>query len=183
MDKEEAVLGLFLDMPTKHWHFEEILRNASISRPQAFLWLKKFVKNGLVKHIKPRGRMPYFQADFDSPAYRSRKRIFALEHLQKSGFIDHLLSLPKAKTVIIFGSFVRADWYLESDIDIFIYGSDYGLSVENYRKLLKHDIQIFLAQNTLDLEKFGPGLLRNILEGVVIKGKIDFVEVTPIAAI
>ena len=183
MSKEESVLGLFLNMPTKHWHFEEILQKALISRPQALSWLRKFVNDGLVEHIKPRGRMPYFQADFDSPAYRSRKRIFALERLQKSGFLDHLLSLPKAKTVIIFGSFVRADWYSESDIDIFIYGSDYGLSVEGYHKLLKHDIQIFLAQNVLDLEKFGPGLLRNILEGVVIKGKIDFVEVTPIATI
>ena len=181
--KEEKVLELFFNEPTKHWHFEDILKASKTSRSKANKWLAKLAKEGIIKHIKPQGKMPYFQGHFDSPAYRSRKRLFALLQLQKSGFINHLLSLPKAKTVIVFGSFVRADWYKDSDIDIFIYGSDEGLDIYPYRKLLNREIQVFTASGASELEKMGPGLLRNILEGILIKGKIDFVKVMPIARV
>jgi len=183
MNKEKSILWLFFNEPTKQWHFEEILSAGKISRPQALHWLNKFIKEGLIKRIKPRGKMPYFQAHFESPAYRTRKRLFALSLLQESGFLDHLLSLPEAKTAIIFGSFTRADWHSESDIDVFIYGSDEELETTKYEKALHRNIQVFAAKNQADLEHMGPDLLRNILEGVVIKGKINFVEVTPLATV
>ncbi len=181
--KEEKVLELFFNEPTKQWHFEDILKASKTSRSKASKWLAKLAKEGIIRHVKPRGKMPYFQGDFDNPAYRSRKRLFALVQLQKSGLIDHLISLPKAKTVIIFGSFVRADWYKDSDIDIFIYGSDEELDIHPYKKILNREIQVFTATNASELDKIGPGLLRNILEGILIKGKIDFVQVMPIATI
>lgn len=181
--KEESVLELFFNNSSKHWHFEEILKTSKVSRSKVNKWLAKFIREHIILHIKPIGKMPYFQGHFESPAYRTRKRLFAISQLQKSGFLDHLISLPKAKTVIIFGSFIRADWYSGSDIDLFIYGSDEELDVEKYRALLKRDIQVFLVQFPADLEKFGPGLLRNILEGMFIKGKIDFVQVIPLATV
>lgn len=181
--KEEKILELFFEEPTKHWHFENIMKTAKVSRAKAGKWLKKLAKERIIRHIKPEGKMPYFQGDFESPAYRSRKRLFSLSMLQTSGFLSHLMSLPKAKTVIIFGSFVRADWYKDSDIDVFIYGSDEGLDIQKYRSTLRREIQVFAAESVMDLEKFGPGLLRNILEGIIVKGKIDFVEVMPLAAI
>lgn len=181
--KEESVLELFFNEPSKHWHFEEILKAGKVSRGKANKWLAKFVKERIIQHIMPAGKMPYFQGYFESPAYRTRKRLFALSQLQKSGFLDHLMGLPKAKTIIVFGSFVRADWYSGSDIDLFIYGNDEGLDTDRYRVLLKRDIQVFVAQTSDDLEKFGPGLLRNILEGVLVKGKIDFVQVSPVASV
>ncbi|MEM4247489.1 MAG: nucleotidyltransferase domain-containing protein, partial [Candidatus Woesearchaeota archaeon] len=138
---------------------------------------------GIIRHVKPQGKMPYFQGYFDSPAYRSRKRLFALSQLQKSGLIDRLISLPKAKTVIIFGSMTRSDWYKDSDIDIFIYGTDEELDIYPYRKLLNREIQVFTATNPAELDKMGPALLRNILEGMLIKGKIDFIKVMPIATV
>lgn len=181
--KEESILELFFNEPSKQWHFEEVLKTAKVSRGKANKWLAKLVKERIIKHIKPKGKMPYFQADFDRPTYRSRKRLFSLSLLQKSGFLDHLISLPHAKTVIIFGSFVRADWYKGSDIDVFIYGGDEGLDTWRYCKKLHRNIQVFVASDTAELEKMGPGLLRNILEGVLIKGKIDFVQVMPIATV
>jgi len=183
MNKEKAILWLFFNEPTKQWHFEEILSAGEISRPQALHWLNKFIKEGLIKRIKPRGKMPYFQAHFENPAYRTRKRIFALTLLQESGFLDHLLSLPKAKTVILFGSMTRADWYSGSDIDIFIYGNDEGLETAKYETMLHRNIQVFAAKTKADLEQMGPDLLRNILEGVLVKGKNNVVEVTPLATV
>jgi predicted nucleotidyltransferase len=181
--KEESVVRLFFNEPSKQWHFEQIITASTLSRSKTNKWLGKLVQERIIRRVKPRGKMPYFQADFESAAYRTRKRLFAIAQLQESGFLDHLVSLSNAKTIIIFGSFVRADWYTQSEIDVFIFGTPVGLDIEKYSHTLKRDIQLFEAKDCADLEKFGKGLLRNIIEGMLVKGKLDFVEVTPLAKV
>jgi len=175
--KEEKVLGLFFNNPTKEWHFEEILKEARIARSKADRWLKKFVGQQLVKRVKERGKMPYYIAGYDYPGYRHRKRIFAQNMLYESGLLNHLSSLEKAKTIVLFGSFARWDWHKASDIDVFIYGDPKGLGIAKYEQKLHRDIQLFVCQSKEELAKFGPGLMRNIIKGNLIKGDFDFVKV------
>jgi predicted nucleotidyltransferase len=177
MKKEDSLLGLFFNEPSRHWHFEELLRMGGISRPQAACWMKKFASEKLVKRIKPRGKMPYYIADYERPEYQTRKRLFALQQLEKKGFLSHLLSLPKAYTVIIFGSLSRWDWHTESDIDLFVYGDLEGFDKANYRSKLHREIETFVCKDKKDIGKLNPALLRNILEGYLVKGALDFVEV------
>ena len=53
--KEEAILKLFFENPTREWHFEEILGEAGVARSKADRWLKKFTREGLVKKVKEKG--------------------------------------------------------------------------------------------------------------------------------
>jgi len=175
--KEKKVMELFFENPTKEWHFEEILKEAKITRSKANGWLKKFIKNGLIKRTKEKGKMPYYVSNYESPSYKNRKRLFALNKLYSSGFLDHLSSLQKAKTVILFGSFARSDWHKNSDIDIFIYGEPEGLKLAKYEMKLHRGIQIFICHNQKKLHKFGEGLIRNIIKGNLIKGDLDFIKV------
>jgi predicted nucleotidyltransferase len=177
--KEDAIVDLFFSEPTRQWHFDDIVRKSGVSRSKANKWLVKLVREGIIVRVKPNGKMPYFQGSFDNPAYRNRKRVYALLRFYRTGFLDHLVALPKAKTVILFGSFSRADWYAGSDIDVFIFGSDEGLDERRFAKVLGHEIQVFSASDQKGLSRLGPDLLRNILEGTLIKGKIDFVRVMP----
>ena len=94
----------------------------------------------------------------------------------ESGFLNHLQSL-KAKTVVIFGSFARADWHDESDIDLFIYGEDEDLEKGKYELKFHREIQVFTAKNKGDFKRFAPALLKNIAEGYIVKGNLDFAEV------
>ena len=181
--REDAIVDLFFSEPSKQWHFEEILTTSNVSRSKANKWLLKLMHEGIITRKKPEGRMPYFQSNFDNPAYRNRKKLYALLKLYRSGFLDHLAALPKAKTVIIFGSFSRADWYTDSDIDLFIYGSDEGLDIARFENVLHREIQVFSANTRKGLERIGTGLLRNIIEGMIVKGRLDFVQVTPNAAV
>ncbi len=178
MAKESAVLGLFFNEPTKHWHFEEILRHARISRPQAVHWLQKCITKGLIKKIKPKKKMPYYIAQYESPTYQTKKRVFGLAEVEKSGFLSHLMALPKAKAIILFGSINRWDWYKNSDIDLFIYGSDEGFDKEKYRRKIHREIEVFVYPNKESLERIKPALMRNILEGYLVKGMLDFIEVS-----
>ena len=175
--KEEAVLELFFNYPTKEWHFEELLKKAKITRSKADAWLKRFTLNGLVKRVKQKGRMPFYISNYASPVYMHKKKLFAMERMYQSGFLNHLSWLPNATTVIIFGSFVRSDWYEKSDIDLFIYGDPAGLKIAQYEAKLHRNIQVFVCSNKKDLIHFGPGLIKNIIKGSIIKGDIDFIRV------
>jgi predicted nucleotidyltransferase len=175
--KEDKVLEIFFENPTKEWHFEDIVQSARIARSKADGWLKKFTKEGLVQRIKEKGKMPYYISDHESAAYKNRKKLFALEKLYASGLLNHLGSLQKARAVILFGSFVRSDWYKESDIDLFIYGDPEGLKIASYERKLGRDIQLFICSSKKELLAMGEGLIRNIIKGNLIKGDIEFVKV------
>lgn len=177
MRKESAILELFFNEPSKHWHFEEILASAKISRPQASNWLKKFTKENKIKRVKLKGKMPYYTANYACPSYQNSKKIFILEKLNSSGLFNHLASLPKAKNIFLFGSMTRWDWNINSDIDLFIYGENEGFKYGKYRKKLHRQIEVFSCKDKNDLKKFNNSFLKNVIQGNLIKGNTDFLKV------
>jgi predicted nucleotidyltransferase len=170
MKPKRTLLDLFYNYPSKQWHFEQLRRDSNFSRAQTNEWIKKLVNDHLIVRIKPKGNMPYYQANCLHPHYQNSKRLYALQGLHDSGLLDYLSSLEKAEVIVIFGSFSRWDWYDKSDIDIFIYGNIGHLSLGKYTSSLKREIQIFSGTGNDDLRQMGPALLRNILRGIVIKG-------------
>ncbi len=177
MKEKYEIKRLFFNKPSRQWHFEEILRESGMSRSQTNQWLKKLLKEGIISRKKKKGKMPYYTGNFNSPAYRNCKKIYALQQLYDCGLLNHLQSLKKADSVVIFGSFARADWNKESDIDIFIYGDDKNLEQGKFELKLQREIQIFKAKKNEDLKNFQPGLLKNIANGYIVKGDLNFLEV------
>jgi predicted nucleotidyltransferase len=97
--------------------------------------------------------------------------------IYKSGLLDYLMSLEDVKTIILFGSFVRSDWYADSDIDLFICGDIRDINLLKFEKILNREIQLFSCNNIRELRKFPEKLLRNVIKGIIIKGNIDFIRV------
>ncbi|MBU1321170.1 MAG: nucleotidyltransferase domain-containing protein [Nanoarchaeota archaeon] len=176
--KEQQLLRLILEnSPTKHWHFEEIVKKAKLTRAVANKWLKKYSKEGLLKRIKEKGKFPYFTAGSNNPAYQSKKKLYALEELYQSGLIPHLNTI-NAKTIIVFGSMIKGDWYKESDIDIFIYGEPKGIDKQKYEKKLKRSIELHVFETKKDIKAVRTGIINNIINGYLVKGQLqDFAEV------
>ncbi len=177
--KEENVLKLILEnSPLKEWHFEEIVKEAKITKLVANKWLKKYVSQGLLKHIKEKGKFPHYTVGRNNNFYYSLKRVHALNQLHKVGLISKLLSLKNAKTIILFGSIVKGDWYKDSDIDIFVFGSISDFDKHVYELKLKKKIELHIFQNKKEIEDVKTGLIKNIINGYVLKGQIqDIVEV------
>ncbi|MBI4738836.1 nucleotidyltransferase domain-containing protein [Candidatus Woesearchaeota archaeon] len=177
--KEEKILNLILgNSPLKEWHFNEIVGEAKVTRAVANKWLKRYVQEGLLKKIKEKGRFPYFTAGSNNPFYHSLKRVYALEQLHKSGLIAKLLSLKNARTVIIFGSIARGDWYNDSDIDIFVYGDAEDLDTTEYEIALGRNIELHIFADKEEIRNVKTGLIKNIINGYVVKGQIqDIAEV------
>ena len=88
-----------------------------------------------------------------------------------------MLSLKKVRTVIIFGSFSKGDWYKNSDIDLFIFGDEKDLNLKKYELKLGRDIQTFICKDKKELKKFNNRLIRNIVRGDFVKGDLSFLEV------
>ncbi len=177
--KEENILKLILEnSPLKEWHFEEIVKSAKVTKLVANKWLKKYVSEGLLKHVKEKGKFPYFSVGNNNSAYYSFKRIYALNQLHKSGLISKLLSLKAAKTIILFGSIVKGDWYKDSDIDVFVFGDVSDFDKNIYELKLNKNIELHIFQNKDEIEEVKTGLIKNIINGYVLKGQIqDFAEV------
>jgi len=168
--KEEKVLRLFFNS-AKHWHFDELLKESGLSRSRLCFWLKKYEHNGIIKRIKPKGKRPYYAQIF-SASFRNKKKLFALKQLTESGLLNHLSSLDEAKVIIIFGSFIRADWYEHSDIDIFIYGNSNDFEQGRFELKLKRDIQLHTAKDKNDLRRIDK-MLPYIFSGMFVKGTIE----------
>lgn len=177
--KEQQLLKLILEnSPVKEWHFEELLRSTTMTRAALSRWLRRYRAERLLTHHKPRNSFPYFTVGSDNPVYASKKRIYALEQLYESGLIAHLLGLKRAKTVIVFGSMAKGDWHKDSDIDLFIFGDGNGLDKAHYENKLGRSIEVHCFRNKSELKAVKTGLIKNIINGHVIKGEIqDIAEV------
>ncbi|MBN2052005.1 nucleotidyltransferase domain-containing protein [Candidatus Woesearchaeota archaeon] len=176
--KEDNVLGLFFNEPSRQWHFKDIIKTANISRQQANKWLKRLVKQNIIIHVKNNGKMPFFIANFNHSDYKNNKKLFALKILSDSGFLAHLQGLSRAKAIIIFGSFVRSDWHKDSDIDLFIFGNPAGLETARFWKKLGREIQAHVFSSKSNLKNIKSGLLGDVIDGYLVKGSMnEFVNV------
>lgn len=170
--KESQITNLFFNEPSKYWHFKEIVIQSKISENRANYWLKKLEKEQIILYHKKEGKMPFYTANFENPNYKIKKKLYVLELFYKVGFLQHLESLD-AKTIVLFGSFSRADWHTKSDIDLFILGSDERLEKGKYEHLLRREIQLFTFKNRKEINKINPYLVNNITNGYFIKGKVQ----------
>jgi len=168
--KEKRMLELFFNEPSKHWHFEDIVKIANISRQQANKWLKRMLAEKLILRIKPKGKMPYFVANFSEPNYMNRKSMFALEQLNSSGLLKYLQNNDSVETAIIFGSFSRSDWHTESDIDLFLYGNPRKHDLFPFQRKLGREIETWIYKSDADLDEIQSGLLWNVADGLLVKG-------------
>ena len=172
--KEDNVLRLILEnSPLREWHFEEIVREARVTKAVANKWLKKYIKGKLLTRIKEMGRFPYLTAGSNNPVYYSLKRVYALEQLHRCGLIPKLLSLKDAKAVILFGSMVRGDWYKDSDVDIFVFGDFTDFDKKLYEFKLNRNIELHVFRSRKEIKEVKTGLMDNIINGYVIKGRIQ----------
>ena len=183
--KKERVLELFLNEPTKHWHFNRILSSADVSRRVASRWLNSLKEEKIIKRIKPKGKMPYFQGNWEHANKKKKKRIFALNKLYETGLLYELWKLKGARTIVIFGSFVRSDWNTNSDVDVFIYGESEHFKFGRHWKGLgfqgeSREVQVHTFHTKKEMEEVRSGLLKNVLRGYVVKG--DLYEVMAVAA-
>ena len=172
------LLRLFFEQTLRHWHFEDLLKASEMSRERLHFYLKQLLRENVVRRIKPRGKMPYYLARYESPEFRLQKRLYGLQLLEQSGLFAHVLTISGIKTALLFGSFARGDWDQSSDVDLFLYGDSSSFRKGFFETKLKRELQIFSFQQANDVKKnLDPALVKNIITGFNIKGNVEPFEV------
>ncbi|MBU1199786.1 MAG: nucleotidyltransferase domain-containing protein [Nanoarchaeota archaeon] len=181
--KEERILELFFNEPSRQWHFKDIVKTASISEPAANKWLNKLLKESIIHRTKPKDKMPYFQGNFRQENYRNKKKIYAMQKMYETGLLMKLQQLRNARVIVIFGSFARSDWNTQSDVDIFVLGDSEDLRFGTLWRGLgfqgkAREIQVHSYKSVQDTRKIHSGLMKNVVKGYFVKGNIfDIAEV------
>lgn len=169
--KEENILRLILEnSPLREWRFEEVVREAGVTSAVANKWLKKYVAEGVIRRVKTSGAFPFYTAGRDNPVYLARKRAFAFERLVASGLLAGLLGLKEVRTIIVFGSMIRGDWYKDSDVDVFLYGKPGKFDEKAYEDALQHPVELHVFETLRDLRDVKTGLGKNVADGYLVKG-------------
>ena len=170
----QRIKSLFFKESVRRWHFKDIIIESGLSRERVNFFLKQLLNEKLIKRIKPKGKMPYYLANRKTESFRSKKRLFGLNLLEKSGLYNEILSIKEIKTAILFGSFSRGDWNNSSDIDLFIFGNCDKLEKGKIELKLKKQIQLFNYNNLTDIKKeLDSNLIPNIIKGFNIKGDLE----------
>ena len=149
-----------------------------MSRERVSYFLKILQKEQLIIRIKPKGKMPYYEANRTSSTFRSEKRWYGLAMIAHSGLLEHLSQLPEIKTAILFFSFSPRDWSASSDIDLFLYGRDANFEKGKFEHKLNREIQVFSYENQKSIKReLDPNVIPNIARGFNIKESIEPFEV------
>jgi len=166
----------------KHWHFSDVVKTTGVSENISGKWLRQFQKDGLIKRVKPKGKMPYFTGNYDNPQFIGRKKLYAMQKLYDTGLIQKLQKLRDAKAIILFGSYVRTDWNSESDVDVFVYGDSGRFKNDRLWGGLgflgkSRTVQVHTFNTKKEMREVKSGLFKNIIRGYVVKGDIfDILE-------
>ena len=163
--------GVFFDEPTKTHYLLEISRNINLAHTSIKRNLDKLLKLGLIKEFcekKGKRKFPIYKANLDNKAYKKYKKIYNLiSILDISEFIEKKL-MPKS--IVLFGSYQKAEDIEESDVDIFIECKKETLDLKKFEKKIKRKIQLHFNKNFNDYPK---ELKNNIINGVVLSGYLE----------
>jgi len=165
---QNNILNIFFENPTKDFHIRGIARELNMPKTTASYHIHNLLeKNIIVKQEE--GVFPSFRADETSETYRFHKKQEFLKKLVESGLIDYIEEQARPKCIVLFGSFAKAEYDKNSDIDLFVQAKNIKLDISKFERKLKHKINVLFEEN---LSKLSKELLNNIINGVKLRGYI-----------
>ena len=173
MLKNINTLKLFFEYPTKEYNVREVARLVKISPPTSSKILTELTKRGLLKMKKNR-MMKLYKSNLESDMYRDAKIYYNIRMIKESGLLNYLNSYYLKPTIILFGSASKGIDTETSDFDILVVSEKNELppNLKQFEKKVKRKIQILTARKLKAIKN--KHLLNNILNGIVIQGKIKW---------
>ncbi|MDD5417985.1 MAG: nucleotidyltransferase domain-containing protein [Candidatus Nanoarchaeia archaeon] len=173
MDKKmDKIIELFIKEPEREFHVREVANITKISPTSASKYLKEYKKEGYLTS-KTKLNHLFFKADTENINFRNIKLYYNLSKLTASGLIDFLAEELNPETVVLFGSFAKAENSISSDIDLFVISnSKKELNPEKYEHKLKTKIHLFI-HSVKELEAMKTNnkhLLNNVINGLILYG-------------
>lgn len=167
------VMALFFKKPNEEHHVRSIAKKFKISPTTASKYLKELEKKEIIKSEQKYNHL-IFKANTESQNYRIIKRNHNVLQLYESGLINFLKkNYNEPETIILFGSYSKAEDTEESDIDILIITPlKKQINLEKFEKILGRNIQIFEISKR-DFKKTNVNLKTSWINGIILEGHIE----------
>lgn len=146
----------------------EYARLKKTTPPTASKLLAYYHDEGLINKEHDRNYI-FYSANNENPLFIQLSRAYWNVCLEKAGLKDYLEKELISPLVILFGSFSKAEIKKDSDIDLAVFTASQSImNLEHFEKKLNRKIHLFRFRNRDDIKN--PGLLNNILKGVILTG-------------
>jgi predicted nucleotidyltransferase len=176
MNKTEKILTQFFDYE-KEYHIRSLSRAVGI-HPNTVISITDSLESEslLVKKKDEETNRVLITPNTENIFYKLKKRQHNIEKIFKSCLVDYLNEELSYPTVILFGSYAKAENTKDSDIDLFILADKKKeFELKKFEKKLDTEIQVFLYNRPefQKMKKANKELLNNILNGYKLCGYIE----------
>jgi predicted nucleotidyltransferase len=146
----------------------EYARIKKVSPPTASTLLNKFSKEGLLQKEKDRNYI-FYSTNIESRVFITLSQAYWYMQFKKIGLLEYLDKKLIDPTIVLFGSFSKAEVHPESDIDLAVFTiSENSVNLSKFEGKLKREIQLFIFSKKEDIKN--KHLLNNILKGFTLFG-------------
>jgi len=166
------LINYFINEPEKEFHVRELAKLVKKSPTTVSKYLKQLEKENVLLSEERLNHL-FFKANTEHDSFKDKKMFYNLQRIRKSGLIEYISQVYNPETIILFGSFAKAENIERSDIDLLVITpAKKEINIEKYEKNLNHKIQLFLHTKK-DIEYMktkNPKLLNNFINGVKVYG-------------
>lgn len=149
----------------------EYARGQRISPPTASTRLKRLKEEGLLLERKERVYLLY-RADRESKLFQELSRAYWRQEFERIGLIAFIEQEYLMPTIILFGSFSKAEVNPRSDIDIAIISpTKKKADFSRFEKATGRPIQLFNFRKLSEIPN--EGLMKNIRKAYLLRGRLD----------
>ncbi|MBL7160467.1 MAG: nucleotidyltransferase domain-containing protein [Candidatus Aenigmarchaeota archaeon] len=180
MRKEETarqrILHLLFFEPLEEFSLSEIAEQGKVSKSTASRIVLELHEECLVKLVK-RSILWSIQANYSNPRYKQEKILYNLAIVQRSGlieFLEHTFNHPK--NIVLFGSFIKGEDKLNSDVDIAIEDNSASeTEIIHIKELgnLEKQIGRGIAVHLFNRKNVDLNLFNNIANGITLSGFLE----------
>lgn len=171
--KEIEILKPFFENSNNSYHIRQLSRMLNVNHMTVRARLKEFTDIGVLIEKKTELSTNY-QVNADDTKFKLLKKYNNLLSLTNSGILEYLDSELNFPTIVLFGSYARAEDISGSDVDLFILTETKPeTQMTKFEKILKRpiDLHIFSRKTYKKLILTNPDLVNNICNGIVLRGQ------------
>ncbi len=161
----QRVLAFFFTFPSRTIHLRELSRTMKLTMPAILNAVRKLEQEALV--TVERQRAWTFLSANRTERFNRLKRLFNIEQLYESGFVDTVRKeFHHPQAIICFGSFSRGEDDEQSDIDIAILRGRTGSLPKTFAQLLRRKVSLHHPR----MERVSQEFRENLRNGIILDG-------------
>ena len=175
MNNIEKIEKIIFEDSSKEYHIRLIARLTGLN-PNTVISVTDNMLDVLTKNKDKDTNRVIIRARQGETGFKIKKKFYNIRKIYGSGLVDFLNDKLSYPTIVLFGSYAKAENRPESDIDLFIVCDEKRkLNLSDFEELLGAEIQLFIhtKEEFGKMKKQNKELVNNVINGYVMSGYLE----------